>query len=293
MALEQKLSLRLAQKLVMTPSLQQAIKLLQMTRLELEGVLTKELVENPVLEESEEYDEEEERAADANAERPESNEKQESPADGSTSEAEAEAAAPETPEETPETEAAESMDDIDLDAYFNDYLDGGEYQASSSFEEREAVPIENTLTREPDLYDHLMWQLQMSDLSNLQREICELIIGNLNKDGFLVATHEEIQLLGASPEEVSEFNSRLSRYDEAMDEAERTGGRAGARAGPAGRSRLLVVRGRPGRSLRSRTRSGRHRSPEPAREPDRAARGARRGGHPGLPHAGGAVGPAS
>ena len=53
MALEQKLSLKLAQKLVMTPSLQQAIKLLQMTRLELEGVLTQELVENPMLEESE------------------------------------------------------------------------------------------------------------------------------------------------------------------------------------------------------------------------------------------------
>ena len=51
MALEQKLSLRLAQKLVMTPSLQQAIKLLQMTRLELEGVLAQELIENPVLEE--------------------------------------------------------------------------------------------------------------------------------------------------------------------------------------------------------------------------------------------------
>ena len=53
MALEQKLSLKLSQKLVMTPSLQQAIKLLQMTRLELEGALTQELVENPVLEERE------------------------------------------------------------------------------------------------------------------------------------------------------------------------------------------------------------------------------------------------
>ncbi|MEO1085046.1 MAG: RNA polymerase sigma-54 factor, partial [Acidobacteriota bacterium] len=53
MALEQKLSLKLSQKLVMTPSLQQAIKLLQMTHLELEGVLAKEMVENPVLEELE------------------------------------------------------------------------------------------------------------------------------------------------------------------------------------------------------------------------------------------------
>ena len=53
MALEQKLSLKLSQKLVMTPSLQQAIKLLQMTHLELEGVLAQEMVENPVLEEME------------------------------------------------------------------------------------------------------------------------------------------------------------------------------------------------------------------------------------------------
>ena len=59
MALEQKLSLKLAQKLVMTPSLQQAIKLLQMTRMELQGVLTQELVENPTLEEGDETFEEE------------------------------------------------------------------------------------------------------------------------------------------------------------------------------------------------------------------------------------------
>jgi RNA polymerase sigma-54 factor len=65
MALEQKLSLKLSQKLVMTPSLQQAIKLLQMTRLELEGALTQELIENPVLEEREDTPEETEAAAAA------------------------------------------------------------------------------------------------------------------------------------------------------------------------------------------------------------------------------------
>ena len=62
MALEQKLQLRLAQKLVMTPSLQQAIKLLQMTRLELQNTLTQELVENPVLEEAEITEDEEHHA---------------------------------------------------------------------------------------------------------------------------------------------------------------------------------------------------------------------------------------
>ncbi len=169
MALEQKLRLQLQQKLVMTPSLQQAIKLLQMTRMELENVLTQELVENPVLEETtEDPQEEEERPRD---------------------EEERQAAEPE------ELDHRESMADIDLDAYFNDY-----WETSPPYtprpEERELPPLENTLTREPDLYDHLHWQLHMSDVPARRREIAELIIGNLNPDGFLVATVEEMAALG-------------------------------------------------------------------------------------------------
>src|SRR5262245_62860685 len=104
MALEQKLSLKLAQKLVMTPSLQQAIKLLQMTRMELDTLLTQELVENPVLEESAEAPEEEE------------SREEERPAE--------EAAAPANGEEI---DHGESMENIDLDAYFGDYWEGSGY----------------------------------------------------------------------------------------------------------------------------------------------------------------------
>ena len=158
MALEQKLSLKLAQRLVMTPSLQQAIKLLQMTRLELEGILTQEMVENPVLED--------------NAEGPE--------------EPEAERQEPE-----PEAPVAEDpLDKIDFEAYFGDYMEGPSY--ASTYEEREEAPIENSLTREPDLYDHLLWQLHMSGVEPDQRQIAEMIIGNLDPEGFLVATVEEI-----------------------------------------------------------------------------------------------------
>ncbi len=160
MALEQKLSLKLAQRLVMTPSLQQAIKLLQMTRMELEGVLTQELVENPVLEENTEVSEE----------------------------AEPEAREPEQP-------AAEKKDDpleqIDVEAYFSDYMEGGPGYASIR-EDREDIPFENTLTREPDIYDHLLWQLHMSEVDAELRNIAELIIGNLDPDGFLVASEEEL-----------------------------------------------------------------------------------------------------
>ena len=172
MALEQKLSLKLAQKLVMTPSLQQAIKLLQMTRMELDTLLTQELVENPVLEESSEVVEEE-ATPPREEERPE-------PTNGE------------------ELNHTESMENIDLDAYFGDYWEGSSH--SSMMEERDEPPIENSLTREPDLYDHLLWQLHMADTEPRQREIAELIIGNLNPDGFLVATPEEICAMGDAEE---------------------------------------------------------------------------------------------
>ena len=163
MALEQKLSLKLAQRLVMTPSLQQAIKLLQMTRMELDTLLTQELVENPVLEEAAETPENPETEEEAE---PPREERKEAATNGE------------------ELNHGESMENIDLDAYFGDYWEGSGY--SSMAEEREEPPIENSLTREPDLYDHLLWQLHMAELDPRQREIAELIIGNLDPDGFLV-----------------------------------------------------------------------------------------------------------
>ena len=206
MALEQKLSLRLSQKLVMTPSLQQAIKLLQMTRLELEGVLNQELEENPVLETADEVEEGSQEAEQSEQQ------SEASEAESQTAEESAEATAEEA------DDGLESMDDIDLDAYFNDYLDASESLGgqSQTFEQREAVPIENTLTREQDLYDHLLWQLHMLELPSEQRELAELIIGNLNTDGFLVATIEEIQLLGADEEELQTYEMQRKQYDATM-----------------------------------------------------------------------------
>ncbi|MEM1247902.1 MAG: RNA polymerase factor sigma-54 [Acidobacteriota bacterium] len=199
MALEQKLSLKLAQKLVMTPSLQQAIKLLQMTRLELEGVLSQELEENPILETNEEA---EERAE---------------PESGVDEVAEAQEPA-ETEPEDPLDPA--SMDEVDLDSYFNDYLDVGDGGVSQTYEVRDAVPIENTLTREDDLYDHLLFQLQMMELEEEQREIVELIVGNLDEDGFLVASIEELQLLGAGDEDAEEYHRKLERWEAAQQRKE-------------------------------------------------------------------------
>ena len=172
MVLQQRLSLKLAQRLVMTPSLQQAIKLLQMTRLELQGVLNQEMVENPMLEDVGDQEDSED-------------------------------AEEQSPEEEP------SMLDIDLDAYFNDYL-GSESTAPNTFETREAVPFENRISRDPDLYDHLLWQLRFSDAKPPLRDIAELVIGNLDADGFLRASVEELQLLGARPAEVERYRAEIT-----------------------------------------------------------------------------------
>ena len=219
MVLQQRLSLKLAQRLVMTPALQQAIKLLQMTRLELEGVLNQEIVENPVLEDgSEEEDPEEAVPSDAggetNADVADASGEEAASANGAE-----EGEGSDTPE--PGDEDDPSMGDIDLDAYFNDYL-GPDSTVANTFESRETSPIENNVSREPDLYDHLLWQLRMSDASPLLRKVSELIIGNVDADGFLQASVEEIRLLGAGEAEAERYRSEVARA-QGMNEALATG----------------------------------------------------------------------
>ena len=176
MALEQKLHLKLSQKLIMTPSLQQAIKLLQLSKLELQEVLNQELLENPLLEESAEEVKAEE-VAEAEAQ-----EKKEADAEAK-------------PLEPAKEKEKDSFEEIDYDAYFQDYIEYG-YNPRGMGEEHEEFPIENTLTRPPNLTDHLTWQLSMSDASPLIKEIGAFIIGNIDEDGYLRATDEEIAAAG-------------------------------------------------------------------------------------------------
>ncbi len=153
MALEQKLSLKLSQRLVMTPSLQQAIKLLQMTRLELESDRRAGARDQSGSRGGrEEATEEEERVAVERAAR--------SGARGA-SDAGADCRAP----------AARAGGVREPISTTRRESDGGSYGES---ENREAPPLENTLTREPDLYDHLLWQIHMSDFPPHEREIAEL-----------------------------------------------------------------------------------------------------------------------
>jgi RNA polymerase sigma-54 factor len=181
MALEQKLRLKLAQRLVMTPSLQQAIKLLQLSRLELEETLSQEILENPVLEVE---DSVEEGAAEAEDETATSE-------DGGGEEAASDSKA----EDDALPSAEETYDDIDVEAFFADYLGDGRSEGPSM-----AAPsldldnrLENVVSSAGGLSEHLQWQLHLLDLNPQIIQVCEFIIGNLDEDGFLRASDEEIK----------------------------------------------------------------------------------------------------
>jgi len=194
MALEQKLHLKLSQKLIMTPSLQQAIKLLQLSKLELQEVLNQELLENPLLEETAEEVKADEAETDTTDQKTDADE------------------AAKTVEEQATDKEKDSFDEIDYDAYFQDYIEYG-YNPRMS-EEHEEFPIENTLTRPPNLTDHLTWQLSMSDASPRIKEVGAFIIGNIDEDGYLRASAEEIEAAGPfTPEEAAEAIKAIQVLD--------------------------------------------------------------------------------
>jgi len=183
MGLEQKLNLRLSQRLVMTPSLQQAIKLLQMSKLELQDVLTQEVVENPLLEE-----EEEAAAAEQTTEA-------ETEADATAAkEADADLPAGAADAEAPAEKERDSFDEIDFDSYFEDYLDSA--YNPRQYEDSEQVPLENTLSKPQGLNEYLNWQLSMSDSDPDVREIAQYLIGNIDGDGYLRVSRDEIRAAG-------------------------------------------------------------------------------------------------
>jgi len=171
MAIQQKLHTKLVQKLILTPSLQQAIKLLPMSTLELADMLTQEVVENPLLEEI--------------------------PTDEQSQEAAAQTDKAETDPQPP-TEKPDTWDDSDYEYFFGDYLDDG-YRHRAPQEIKELPPIENTLSTTSSLSDHLLWQLSLQTDDPLMREIGTAIIGNLDDDGYLVASVDEIAQMGNWP----------------------------------------------------------------------------------------------
>ncbi|HTZ39664.1 MAG TPA: RNA polymerase sigma-54 factor, partial [Syntrophales bacterium] len=166
MTFELKQSLKLSQQLIMTPQLQQAIKLLQLSRIELVDMIQQEMEENPLLEErsTEEF-------GDEGAPAPEVDEVK---------------AVERTGEVTGEGDGKE---DFDWNNYLEDY---GPMRVTYDREEDEGPSWENMLSRKTTLTDHLMWQLGLSRMNEAERRVGEQIIGNLDSSGYLAASIEEI-----------------------------------------------------------------------------------------------------
>jgi RNA polymerase sigma-54 factor len=200
MALEPKLFQKLSQQLVMTPQLRQAIKILQVSRSELESLIETELEENPVLEEGQQ----EKPAVEPSAEEPR--------VDGVMGEVEPAVEAPK-----PEAENAKDLKEIDWGEYFETY--GNEFHGSSpndteASDDDRRPSLENVLTKTEDLLGHLEWQIRMSSLSLEEERLAGLIIGNVDDDGYLGATVEEIaSLAGVEPARVEAVLAKVQEFD--------------------------------------------------------------------------------
>lgn len=185
MALQLKQSLSLTQQLIMTPQLQQAIKLLQLSRLELLETINSELVTNPVLEEMPADETEDEKGEEF----------------GKDSEV-----------LLKEVTVKENVgDEVDWESYVSEYNTGW---ADTPYEPKDAPPFENVTASKTNLHSHIMWQLSMSYLSDEQKEIGAHIVGNLDDDGYLKISTEEIaQITGQPPELVEKALKVIQNFD--------------------------------------------------------------------------------
>src|ERR1051326_6275802 len=175
--LQPRLHLKVSQRQILTPGLVQMVSVLALNKLELRDMITAEMVENPVLEELEDSvpllddvgrrEEDRERAATTTEEN-----------------------------SLPAAEKKDPFEEIDFGSFFQDYLDPG-YRSHSEMEDIERPSFENFLSKPTNLTDHLAWQLGALSLRSEVREAADVIIGNLNEDGYLIASDDE--LLGIAP----------------------------------------------------------------------------------------------
>ncbi len=188
MALELRQQLKLTQQLIMTPQLQMAIKLLQLSRLEMLDTIRQELEENPALEEVQDS------GSDENlAEQSESTNSDES--------------------STEEVTIEEKIhDDIDWSIYLGEYNTPG--RVSYEAEDKDTPRYEAFIAPKKSLQDHLLWQFLMTKPAKNEEKVASLIVGNLNKDGFLDVTVEEISVMSDTPvEEVEAILSKMQTFD--------------------------------------------------------------------------------
>lgn len=170
MLLQPRLNVKVSQRQILTPGLVQMVAVLALNKLELKEMINGEMVENPVLEEIEESSETMDERAGKEGDRERSVE-----------------------EITAEGERTEKdpFDEIDFGSYFQDYLDPG-FRTGSNFEEIDKPSFEHFLSKPSTLSDHLHWQLGALAMEEALRVAAEIVVGNLNEDGYLTATDEEL-----------------------------------------------------------------------------------------------------
>ena len=184
MALELKQHLKMTQQLVMTPQLQQAIKLLQLSRMELVDLIRTEVTENPLLEGADEPEEEPVQSG-------------ESPAEVADHDAKPEH---KEAEKEQEVKGEEGSNEIDWDQYLDHYqLQGHTAPSNRNLTDEEMPGFEATLTRKTDLVDHLVWQLRLSNFTPEDERVAMLIIGNLDDDGYFKMPPVEGEAEDAAP----------------------------------------------------------------------------------------------
>lgn len=209
MALEIKQGLRLSQQLVMTPQLQQAIKLLQLNRMELMEVVNQELVENPVLEELGEVPEGEPTPESENF-----TEDGGLDAEGQQTRDEEAFVKPATEEPLAPAANDNNSEDINWDNYIDDY-NSSSMTSPSMKESLDDLPsFENALTKTSTLEEHLMWQLSMTTLGEEEKKFGELVIGNLTDEGYLNVSFEDIcRETGMELEDAEEVLKMIQNFD--------------------------------------------------------------------------------
>src|SRR5215831_9834486 len=189
--LQNKLNLKVTQKQILTPGLVQMVSVLALNKLELKEMINTEMVENPVLEELDSsvplLDEVAGREEARDREARDSAEVRDNPPNG---------------EAAPAEEKKDPFDEIDFGSFFRDYLDPG-YRSTGDFEDVERPSFENFLSKPATLTDHLLWQLGSVNVRPEVHAAAELVIGNLNEDGYLTASEDE--LLGVAKKAETEL----------------------------------------------------------------------------------------
>ena len=187
--LQPRLNLKVSQKQILTPGLVQMVSVLALNKMELKDMINEEMVENPVLEE---LDENVPMLDDISAK------EEQRERDSAVATAEEAPVAP---------EAKDPFEEIDFGSFFQEYLDPG-YRSNSEMEDVERPSFENFLSKPTTLTDHLMWQLGSMHLKTDVVAAAELVIGNLNDEGYLTASEDE--LLGIVEEEPADPAEEIS-----------------------------------------------------------------------------------